>query len=294
MTFEGFAQAFSLGGGWMYGIVVLGLVFFGMLVRQFIKMKEVDYTWLLLGVFLSVLFLGPMGTAVGVIKAYTSLEFVAPDNRMFELFKNMGPAMHMTAFAFILAVIGTVPLGFITNKVKLVRQSQRYPESHTKKSWGLIWLLAPIFILIIPFAIVLSIFDEGGVVTHTLDAFTLGGPFMLLILLPFLTFCGFFVFQLIKRRTCDVTWILWTLFVMLTLLSILGGTTGFIRASADVAITSHTNIVNAISPGIAVLLNTFSLAVLCCFGAAIPLGILTHFVKRHQLKEGLEPSGRFQ
>ena len=36
-----------------------------------------------------------------------------------------------------------------------------------------------------------------------------------------MVFCGFFVYQLIKRKTHDVIWVLWTLFFMLVLLGIL-------------------------------------------------------------------------
>ncbi|MCP4675661.1 MAG: hypothetical protein GY854_09185 [Deltaproteobacteria bacterium] len=285
MTFEGFLNAFSLGGGWMYGIVVLGLVFYGLLTVQFIRLKDSDYTWILWGLFISTITFGLFGSVVGIIQAYAALDFVVPPDQFIELFKYIGIAMYTTAFSFIVAAIGTVPLGFVTHFVSRTLQEKNKPEPRNSKSAGFLWTLVPIAILFIPLAVLVGVTDEGSKLAASIGAaFEVGGPIMYYTGLLSIAFGGLLLFQFIKHKTHDVIWILWTLFILFSLLGTLGIASGFIQAGAEGGIASRDEFARAISGGIGIVLNTSSYAIICSFMASIPLGIATYLVKRRTTK----------
>jgi hypothetical protein len=102
----------------MWVITLLGVVFYAMLVVQFVKIGRSDFTLALLGVLVAVVLTGPLGTYVGLHQAGLALGSLPPDEATVKLGQAIGIAHVPSAYAFLLAVPGAVALGVAASRAR--------------------------------------------------------------------------------------------------------------------------------------------------------------------------------
>jgi UDP-N-acetylmuramyl pentapeptide phosphotransferase/UDP-N-acetylglucosamine-1-phosphate transferase len=118
---NGFLEACRQGGIFMVLIAVWGAVFFTLLLLQFRKRRSNDFTWVLWGILLSLLALGPLGTAVGLrqsVDAVALMQAASPTVLLVKLWQVLGIALVTTVFSTLLTVLGAIPLGLVTHQVR--------------------------------------------------------------------------------------------------------------------------------------------------------------------------------
>jgi hypothetical protein len=118
---NGFLEACLQGGIFMVLISVWGAVFFALLFVQIRKRRENDFTWVLWGILLSLLALGPLGTAVGLrqsVDAVALMHAASPTALMVKLWQVVGIALVTTVFSTLLTVLGAISLGLVTYQVR--------------------------------------------------------------------------------------------------------------------------------------------------------------------------------
>jgi hypothetical protein len=114
-------ETFQDGGIWMYAIILWGAVFFSLLVVQFRRRADKDFTWVLWGILISLFALGPLGTAVGIHQSAGALASMSPPDPtspVVLVWKIVGIALTTTIFSTLLAVVGAIPLGVVTYQVR--------------------------------------------------------------------------------------------------------------------------------------------------------------------------------
>jgi hypothetical protein len=102
----------------MWVITLMGVVYYALLVAQFVKVKRSDFTLALLGVLAALVLLGPLGTYVGLHQAGLALESLPAERSATLLGKAIGIAHITSAYAFLLAVPGAIALGVAASKAR--------------------------------------------------------------------------------------------------------------------------------------------------------------------------------
>jgi hypothetical protein len=110
-------ETFSHGGLWMHIISLFGIVFYVLLVIQFVKGKEADLIPVLVGLLAALVLTGPLGTAVGLHQAGYAVEAkVQADLAASAMAKAFGVANITTAYSLLLAVPGSIALGIASRR----------------------------------------------------------------------------------------------------------------------------------------------------------------------------------
>jgi hypothetical protein len=113
-------------------------------------------------------------------------------------------------------------------------------------------------------------------------AFQHGGVIMILIGIPSMIFIPLLVVQFFKRRTLDITWLLWSLLGLFLALGMLGAGVGLMEAGDAAASAAPEQLTEAAGPGLAKAINTAAYGLLTVMTAAIPLAIATAKVRKYQ------------
>lgn len=116
------AQVFSNGGGWMYIISVFAIVFYVLLVLQFVKGKDADLVPVLIGLLAALVMTGPLGTSVGLHQAGCAVEGTVPAALAASaMAKTFGIANITTAYSLLLGIPGAIALGFAARRARRAR-----------------------------------------------------------------------------------------------------------------------------------------------------------------------------
>ncbi len=124
-------EAFRNGGLWMYVIVLWGGAFYALLGLQYARRHAHDFTWVLWGLLMSLALLGPLGSTVGIYQAsvaVAAMQGLEPTQAVQIVSSYIGIASTTTIFSTLLAVIGAIALGFVTQKVRGGRRSEAEAE----------------------------------------------------------------------------------------------------------------------------------------------------------------------
>ena len=113
-------------------------------------------------------------------------------------------------------------------------------------------------------------------------AFAHGGVIMFLIGIPATIFIPLLVVQFVKRRTLDITWLLWSLLGLFLALGMLGAGVGLMEAGEAAANAAPDQLAAAAAQGLSKAINTAAYGLLTVMLAAIPLSIATAKVRKYQ------------
>ncbi len=122
-------EMFLMGGGWMWFIVLLGVVLFVLIVYQFAKIKSTNIVPFLKGIFTALLITGPLGTATGLIQAgwhiseKLSAQGIDPVAASSFWIKAWAIALITTVFSCVLCVIAAILIGLAGQKLKTLERA---------------------------------------------------------------------------------------------------------------------------------------------------------------------------
>jgi len=102
----------------MWIITVLGVVFYALLVAQFVKAKTSDFVLVIVGLLAALVMTGPLGTYIGLQQAGAALESHPLDQSALLLGQATGIAHVTSAYSFLLGVPGAILLGIAAQRVR--------------------------------------------------------------------------------------------------------------------------------------------------------------------------------
>lgn len=117
---------------------------------------------------------------------------------------------------------------------------------------------------------------------HMMQAFADGGAIMILIGIPSTIFIPLLVVQFIKRRTLDITWLLWSLLGLFLALGMLGSGVGLMQAGEAASAAAPDRFAEAAAAGLSKAINTGAYGLVTVLVAAIPLAIATTKVRKYR------------
>ena len=112
------SEAFAAGGIWMYVITVFGVVFYALLVTQFVRARTINFVPVLVGVLAALVMAGPLGTFVGLQQAGMALGSHPADQSAMLLGQATGIAHITSAYSFLLGLPGAIALGFAAQRAR--------------------------------------------------------------------------------------------------------------------------------------------------------------------------------
>ncbi len=113
-------EMITVGGGWSYLLILGGIVFYCLLILQFIKVKTKNYGPILWGLFGFILILGPLGSLVGFYQACQAVHLANPEVQLPAALKGFGVASLTSTMSLTICALGIIPLKIITARASQV------------------------------------------------------------------------------------------------------------------------------------------------------------------------------
>ena len=115
---QGIAMMFSDGGPFMFLILLMGIALFALTIVGLVRAGRSDMTPLLWGLLFALLFLGALGTVMGLQQGFYALQSAAPDVRAALMAQAIAIAINTTTLSLVFAFPLSIMIGIASFRAK--------------------------------------------------------------------------------------------------------------------------------------------------------------------------------
>ena len=115
---QGIAMMFSDGGPFMYLILLMGIGLFALTIVGLVRARRSDMSPMLWGLLMALLFLGALGTVLGLQQGFYALQSAAPDYRAALMAQAIAIAINTTTLSLVFAFPLSIMIGIASMRAK--------------------------------------------------------------------------------------------------------------------------------------------------------------------------------
>ncbi len=115
---QGIAMMFSDGGPFMYLILLMGISLTALTIVGLVRARRSDMSPMLWGLLFALLFLGALGTVIGLQQGFYALQSAAPDYRSALMAQAIAIAINTTILSLIFAFPLSIMIGIASFRAK--------------------------------------------------------------------------------------------------------------------------------------------------------------------------------